>query len=153
MAHISIKGVVMTIGELCNRDTFIVQKEENIVEAARLMRVFNVGDLIVVSSAKEGNTPIGIVTDRDLVIKVVAESGDPQSVTVADIMSDKLVTGREKDGVYESIESMRRHGVRRLPVVDKDGYLAGILSVDDLLEFLGEEVNGLIGLVYKEQHA
>ncbi len=153
MALMSIKGVVMTIGELCNRDTFIVQKEENIVEAAKLMRVFNVGDLIVVSFSKKGNTPIGIVTDRDIVVKAVAENADTQSVTVADIMSDKLVTAKEEDGVYESIENMRRHGVRRLPVVDKDGYLAGILSVDDLLEFLGEEVNGLVGLVYKEQHA
>lgn len=143
----------MTVGELCTRDTFIVQKDENVLEAARLMRVFNVGDLIVVSSAKEGNTPIGIVTDRDIVIKAVAESADPQSLTVAEIMSDRLVTAKEEDGVSESIGSMRRHGVRRLPVVDKEGYLAGILSVDDLLEFLGEEVNGLIGLVYKEQHA
>lgn len=143
----------MTIGELCNRDTFIVQKEENILEAARLMRVFNVGDLIVVSSDKEGNMPIGILTDRDIIIKTVAENGDPQIVTVADIMSKELVTAKEEDGVYESIEKMRRHGVRRLPVVDKKGYLAGILSVDDLLEFLGEEVNGLIGLVYREQHA
>lgn len=142
----------MNIGELCNRDTFIIQKDETIVEAAKLMRVFNVGDLIVVSASKNGNTPIGIVTDRDIVLKVVADAVDAKSVKVSDIMSKALVSGSEEDGVYESIERMRVHGIRRLPVVDNEGYLAGIVSVDDMLEFLGEEVNALIGLVYKEQH-
>ncbi len=143
----------MTIGELCIRNTFIVHKDDTIVEAAKLMRVFNVGDLIVVDTSKEGNTPIGILTDRDIVVKVVADTADPQNVTVAEIMSKELVSGREEETLYEGIERMRKHGIRRLPVVDKKGYLSGILSVDDILEFLGEEVNALIGLVYKEQHA
>ena len=143
----------MKIGELCTRNTFIIQKDDNVIEAAKLMRVFNVGDLIVVMANKEGNTPIGIVTDRDIVVNVVADSADIQNVKVSEIMSKELVTGSEDDGVYESIERMRVHGIRRLPVVDKEGYLAGILSVDDMLEFLGEEVNALIGLVYKEQHS
>ncbi len=142
----------MTIGELCTRDTFIIGQDDNIVEAAKLMRVFNVGDLIVVDPSSDGNTPIGIVTDRDIVISVVADNADPQSVTVAEIMSKELVTGSEEDDLYSSIAKMRQHGIRRLPVVNKEGYLSGILSVDDILEFLGEEVNALIGLVYKEQH-
>ena len=143
----------MKIGELCTRNTFIIQKDDNVIEAAKLMRVFNVGDLIVVTANREGNTPIGIVTDRDIVVNVVADSADMQNVKVSEIMSKELVTGSEDDGVYESIERMRIHGIRRLPIVDKEGYLAGILSVDDMLEFLGEEVNALIGLVYKEQHS
>lgn len=142
----------MTIGELCIRNTFIVRKEDTVLEAAKLMRVFNVGDLIVVEAGQEGNTPIGIVTDRDIVVKVVADAADAHNVTVAEIMSKNLVSGREEENLYESIERMRQHGIRRLPVVDKEGYLSGILSVDDILEFLGEEVNALIGLVYKEQH-
>jgi len=151
MKYLYTKGSKMTIGELCIRDTFIIQKDQNVLEAAKLMRVFNVGDLIVVSMSKEGNTPVGIVTDRDIVLQVVADNADPQSLTVGEIMSKELVTGRENDGIYESIERMRTHGIRRLPVVNDKGYLAGILSVDDILEFLGEEVTSLIGLIYKEQ--
>ncbi len=153
MKYLLTKGSMMKIGELCIRDTFIIQKDDNIVEAAKLMRVFNVGDLIVVTTHKEGNTPIGIVTDRDIVMGVVADNADPQSVKVAEIMSKELVTGNEEDGIYESIERMRTHGIRRLPVINEEGYLAGILTVDDMLEFLGEEVSSLIGLFYKEQRS
>jgi len=142
----------MTIGELCIRDTFIVGEDDNIVEAAKLMRVFNVGDLIVVNQRSEGNTPVGIVTDRDIVVSAVADNANLQGVTVGEIMSGELVTGREEEDLYSGIALMRQHGIRRLPVVDKAGHLSGILSVDDILEFLGEEVNSLIGLVYKEQH-
>jgi CBS domain-containing protein len=144
---------MMTIGELCNRDTFIIDKNDTIEEAAKRMRVFNVGDLIVVSVTEKGNTPIGIVTDRDIVVGIVADNADAQDMKVSAIMSKELVTGSEEDPVYEGIEQMKQHGIRRLPVVDKEGYLAGILSVDDLLEFLGEEINSLIHLIYKEQHA
>ncbi len=153
MKYLLTKGVMMNIGELCNRETIIVQKDENIVEAARLMRRFHVGDLIVVIKSEDGNTPIGIVTDRDIVMEVVANNADPQTVKVSEIMSQELVTGSDEEGIYEIIERMRMHGIRRLPVVDKEGRLAGILSVDDILEFLGEEVDALIGLFYKERRS
>ena len=153
MEYLLTKGMMMNIGELCNRETIIVHKNENIVEAARLMRRFHVGDLIVVTKSEDGNTPIGIVTDRDIVMEVVANNADPQTVKVVEIMSKELVTGSEEEGIYEIIERMRMHGVRRLPVVDKEGYLSGILSVDDILEFLGEEVDALIGLFYKERRS
>jgi len=144
---------MMNIGELCNRETVVVQQDKNIVEAARLMRHYHVGDLIVVTKSEEGNTPIGIVTDRDIVMEVVANGANPKTVKVSEVMSRELVTGREDEGIYETIKRMRMHGVRRLPVVDKKGYLAGILAVDDILEFLGEEVDALIGLFYNEQRS
>lgn len=144
---------MMNIGELCNRETVIVRNDENIVEAAKLMRSYHVGDLIVVTKSADGNIPVGIVTDRDIVMEVVADSADPKTVKVAEIMSKELLTGSEEEGIYEIIGRMRMHGIRRLPVVDKEGLLVGILSVDDILEFLGEEVDALIGLFYKEERS
>ncbi len=143
----------MNIGELCNRETFIVLKDENIVEAAKLMRRYHVGDLIVVTKSKESNIPVGIITDRDIVMEVVANSADPKTVKVSEIMNQELVTAREDEGIHESIERMRMYGIRRLPIVDKEGCLAGILSVDDILEFLGEEIDALIGLFNKEKRS
>lgn len=153
MNYLHIKGVIMNIGELCNRETIIVLKDENIVEAAKLMRHFHVGDLVVVTKSKDNNIPIGMVTDRDIVMEVVANNADSQTITVADIMSEELVTASEDEDIHECIERMRTYGIRRLPIVDKEGYLAGILSVDDILEFLGEEVDALIGLFYKEKRS
>lgn len=153
MNYLLIKGVMMNIGELCNRETIIVLKDENIVEAAKLMRRFHVGDLIVVTKSEDVNIPIGIVTDRDIVMEVVANNADPKTVKVSEVMSQELVSAREEEGIHESIELMRTHGIRRLPIVDKEGCLAGILSVDDILEFLGEEVDALIGLFYKEKRS
>ena len=153
MEYLRIKGITMNIGELCNRETIIVLKDENIVDAAKLMRQYHVGDLIVVTKSEDGNRPIGIVTDRDIVMKVVANNAEPESIKVSEVMSQELVTASEENGIYESIERMRTYGVRRLPIVDKEGYLAGILSVDDILEFLGEEVDALIGLLYKEKQS
>ena len=143
----------MNIGELCNRETFIVLKDENIVEVAKLMRHYHVGDLIVVTKSEESNIPVGIITDRDIVMEVVANSADPKTVKISDIMSQELVTAREDEGIHESIERMRMYGIRRLPIVDKEGCLAGILSVDDILEFLGEEIDALIGLFNKEKRS
>lgn len=143
----------MNIGELCNRETIIVLKDENIVEAAKLMRHYHVGDLIVVTKSEESNIPVGIITDRDIVMEVVANSADPKTVRVSEIMSQELVTAREDEGIHESIERMRTYGIRRLPIVDKEGVLSGILSVDDILEFLGEEIDDLIGLFNKEKRS
>jgi CBS domain-containing protein len=153
MEYLLMKGIKMNIGELCNRETIIVLKDENIVEASKLMRHFHVGDLIVVTKSEDVNIPIGIVTDRDIVMEVVANNADPKTVKVSEVMSQELVTASEEEGIHECIERMRTYGIRRLPVVDKEGFLAGILSVDDILEFLGEEVDSLIGLFYKEKRS
>jgi CBS domain-containing protein len=94
---------------------------------------------------------VGIVTDRDIIVEVIATGLDPAVITVGDIMSQDLVVGRESDTVLETLEIMRFKGVRRLPTVDRDGQLVGIVTVDDLLEVLAEELNELARIVAREQ--
>jgi CBS domain-containing protein len=95
--------------------------------------------------------PIGIVTDRDIVVEVIATGLDPAVITVGDIMAQEIVVGRESDSVLETLEIMRFKGVRRLPTVGPDGQLIGIVTVDDLLEVLAEELSELAKIVAHEQ--
>jgi CBS domain-containing protein len=95
--------------------------------------------------------PVGIVTDRDAVVEVMATGLDPNTITVGDIMEQELVTARESEGVLETMQIMRYKGVRRLPIVGKSGELIGIVSIDDLLEVLAEEISELAKVVAREQ--
>ena len=142
----------MTIGELCNREVVVVNKGENALEAVKLMRQYHVGDVVVVEDEGDRKVPAGILTDRDIVIELVAEQVDPGSVTVEDVMSDQLLTVNESDELLDTMEQMRDKGVRRAPVVGKDGELVGILTLDDLLDFLAEALNGLVLLTGREQY-
>ncbi|WP_413437464.1 CBS domain-containing protein [Sulfuriferula sp. GW1] len=141
----------MAIGEICNREVIVVAPETTIGEAARLMRQHHVGDVIVVTEEGGRRKPAGIVTDRDVVVEVVATGLDPAALTVGDIMVPDLATIPEKTGVFEAIRYMRDQGVRRMPVVGEDGSLVGILALDDLLELLAEELGALSRLVAREQ--
>jgi len=141
----------MAVGEICNREVVVVQAGLSVAEAARLMRQHHVGDLVVVREHGGRNEPVGIVTDRDLVVEVMAAALDSSSLTVGEIMGQELVTVREDTGVFESIRYMRDKGVRRMPVVDARGGLAGIVTVDDLLDLLAEELAGLSKLAQVEQ--
>lgn len=141
----------MAIGELCNREVVIARREATILEASRLMRQYHVGDLIVVDEVAGKRVPAGIVTDRDVVLEVVSMGLDTSVLTVGDIMSPELAMVRESDGVFEAIRYMRGKGVRRLPVVDAQGALVGIVTLDDLLELLAEEMGELAKLVAKEK--
>lgn len=141
----------MPIGELCNRDVVFGTRDNTVAEAAELMRHHHVGDLVVVEEKLGQRLPIGMLTDRDLVVEVLAKNVAINDVTVGDLMSVGLVVARETDGVYETIQLMRSKGVRRLPVVGQKGELVGIISVDDLLELLAEEIAGLARLVSREQ--
>ena len=87
------------------------------------MREHHVGGLVVVKEKSGKRVPVGIVTDRDLVIEVIAEGVDMGDISVGDIMSDQLVTAREGDDLLETIKMMRARGIRRLPVIDDDGAL------------------------------
>jgi CBS domain-containing protein len=112
----------MTIGEICTRVTVFTTRETTVAEAAKLMRQHHVGSLVVVDEVKGGKrVPVGIVTDRDAVVEVMATGLDPKTITVGDIMAQELVTARESEGVLETMQIMRYKGVRRLPIVGKSG--------------------------------
>jgi len=120
-------------------------------EAAQLMRKHHVGDVVVVDQVNGREVPCGMVTDRDIVITVIAQGVDPEGVMLGDMMSSDIVVGRETDGVADTIQVMRTKGVRRLPIVDALGALVGIVTADDLLALLSEEMNSLTTLVAREQ--
>ncbi len=141
----------MPISEICNREVVIVQRNSTILETAQLMRQYHVGDVVVVEERGGIKVPVGIVTDRDLVVEVMAPTIDQMVVTVGDIMVSGLATVRDNGGVSETIEYMRAKGVRRMPVVDHNGGLVGIIALDDLLELLAEELLALARLVRHEQ--
>ena len=141
----------MSVGQLCNRDTVIIRKDESIVDAAKLMRAFHVGSVIVVEDVEGGVKPVGIATDRDLVVKILAAELDPGAVAVGDIMSYELATAHEADGLWDTMQRMRNRGVRRMPVIDAQGPLAGTLSSDDLLELLAEEFGQMVKVIGRER--
>ena len=142
----------MTVGEICTRNVVVTPRAEAIVDAAKRMRSSHVGDLIVVDNRNGRHIPVGIVTDRDIVISVVA--GDPDHINyllVSDVMSDELVTAGEHDSVETALNRMKEHGVRRLPILDADGALVGILTLDDVLHYLSAQQGELVALVACEQ--
>jgi len=142
----------MSVGEVCNRNVVFIDKEGSIVEAAQLMRSHHVGTLVVVDPSRGKHaSPVGIVTDRDLVIEIVAQEIDLNSATVGDVMSDHLVTVREDDDLLDTIKLMRSKGVRRVPVLAQDESLVGIISVDDIIDLLAEQLSDVVGLMLREQ--
>jgi CBS domain-containing protein len=123
----------MKTGEVCKRDVVAIEASGNLADASRLMRQAHVGSIVVVDGTQL-RRPVGIVTDRDIVVEVVAAGLDPNTLTVGEIMARTLAVAREEDDALVSLKTMRRRGVRRLPVVDSAGGLVGIVTLDDLLE-------------------
>jgi CBS domain-containing protein len=141
----------MSAGEYCNRDVVIVGAADSLRSAIQLMRTEHVGDVLVVEQVGGANTPIGILTDRDIVLEIVAQDIDIDSVSVGDVMSDQLVTVTEDTGLDDTLDVMRSHGVRRMPVIDRSGNLQGIISIDDVLEVVADQVQKLAILIKTEQ--
>ena len=143
----------MHIREICTNEATHCTRDETVQGAAMMMRQYHVGDVIVVDQFDGSRVPVGILTDRDIVVSVIAPGLDPASLLVGDIMTDDLLTARDTDDVYETIERMRLRGIRRVPVIDANGSLAGIVSADDLLEFLAEEMGELSRISpYQQAH-
>ena len=141
----------MAVGEICNREVVIAERVLSVVDAAQLMRKHHVGDLVVVEEKDGRRHPVGIVTDRDIVVEVVAAEVNPDALKVGDIMGPEVATVRESEGLFEALRYMRDKGVRRMPVVDREGGLVGILTLDDLLSLLAEEMTELAKLVSHER--
>jgi CBS domain-containing protein len=140
-------GAPMGIGEICTREVVFVNGDETVLEAVRLMRDHHVGAVVVVEKRDIRLLPVGILTDRDVAVRVVASERAPGAVRVSEVMTSPAHTAAEGDDVYGTIERMRAKGVRRVPVVDRAGSLVGILSVDDLVDLIAEEMANLAKLV------
>jgi CBS domain-containing protein len=141
----------MSIGELCNRAVTVLPRDASIREAVRLMREKHVGDVIVVDDEHGQRRPAGILTDRDVVIELVAKDVDLDAMTVADAMSNAVVTVRESEELDDTIDRMRVHGVRRMPVVDDKGALVGIVTLDNLIDVLTNHLSSLVLLTKRER--
>jgi CBS domain-containing protein len=141
----------MKVGEICNREVVVVDREAAILEAAQLMRRHHVGDVVVTEEREGLRVPVGILTDRDIVVELLAEQVPLEAVAVGDAMSSELLTVSEEEEVMDAIQRMRGGGVRRVPVVDHSGALAGILAVDDLIDLIAEQLSDLVKLIGNEQ--
>ena len=140
----------MRNSEVCTRDVVTVTRESSVTEAARMMRERHIGCVVVIESAASGY-PVGIVTDRDLVVEVLAAGIDPVAVTVGDIMSMPLVTARDDGDPLRTLKVMRIRGIRRIPLVDEEGRLTGIAALDDLLEVAGDALFDAVGAISSER--
>lgn len=144
-------GLIMKVGDVCNREVVCISGQATLLEASHLMREEHVGCLVVVEGEEDQAMPVGIVTDRDILLEVISEGVSLEKITVEDIMSSDLVTARKEDDFFEIIQKMRSKGIRRVPIVDGKMRLVGILALDDVFEILSSEMRNLSGVFVREQ--
>jgi len=142
----------MNIGSICQRKVITVRPSLELRGAAELMREQHVGFLIVLpAEPRAARVPVGVLTDRDIVVSVIAKKADPEALRVGDVMTARPVVVAEGDAVDTALKTMHRMGIRRLPVVDGRGELVGVVSLDDVLDFIAEEIENLSGAVRNER--
>ncbi|HUK33137.1 MAG TPA: CBS domain-containing protein [Vicinamibacterales bacterium] len=144
----------MAIGSICKRNVAVAPKGESIVDAAKRMRLLHVGTVVVVDQRDGKQVPVGILTDRDIVLSIVASDAEHLPfLTVSDAMSEDLLTAVEDTSLSDALKLMQERGVRRLPVVDRAGALAGIVTADDVIRFLADELSEVVKLMNHEERA
>ncbi|MFA9517914.1 CBS domain-containing protein [Halopenitus sp. H-Gu1] len=137
----------MPIQDLARDDVISASTDASVSELAQLMRDENVGSVVITNDG----TPVGIATDRDLTMRVLAEEADPNDQTAEDVMSGELCTVSPETGFYEVAAVMSENGVRRLPVCNEDDELTGIITADDLTELLADESEQLASVIQAQR--
>jgi CBS domain-containing protein len=138
----------MTTGSICTHRVITVDRQIDIAAAAAVMRDNHIGYLIVTDAG--GSSPVGVLTDRDIVVKVIAKDVDAHTLTVGDVMTPEPLTAAEDDGISETLHRMRRLGVRRVPVIGSRGQVTGVLSIDDVVDHLVSQLTDVAGSVRNE---
>lgn len=136
----------MPIESVARTGVMTAHRDQSAGNLATVMKEEDVGSVII----EDDDRPVGIVTDRDLVVEVLETRSDPSEVTAADIMTATPVTVDLDEGIFSAIGVMHEHSVRRLPVVDSDGRIAGIVTLDDLVVMLTDELDDLAGVIEAE---
>lgn len=129
------------LGKICTKPVVTASAQMTVDQAARAMRSKNVGALVVVNAGRL----VGMLTDRDIVVEVVARGMDPAEVRVGDVMVKKPVTIRQDLGIFDAARIFAKTGVRRLPVVTASGVLVGVITMDDVVMLLGNEMGHMAG--------
>lgn len=142
----------MKLGSICNRQVVTADTGSTAIELAKLMLQKHVGSVVITENKPEGECPIGIVTDRDLVLKVVARDVNPHSAIAEELMTRNLITGQTGDDVLDTMRHMRAHGVRRIPVVNHSQILVGIIALDDLIDVIVNELSELSNVISSSQY-
>jgi len=142
----------MTISDLCKRVVVTIHRGASAEDAARAMLASHIGNLVVVDPA-DTRKPVGIITDRDIAVKVVAQGLVPAQTPVGAVMSAPVVSLSQDDSFLEALDKMSAQGVRRAPVLDRDGRLKGLVSVDDLVPLLARELAKIGALIRHGQAA
>ncbi len=142
----------MLLDAFCMMDVACCSPRTTALEAAHLMRRKHTGDLVVIDDDEVRPAPVGIVTDRDIVVEVLAKGLDPAVTTVGSVIRTPVVVAQGTEDSSIVLERMRAHGIRRIPVVGTGGKLIGIVTVDDLLKRLAMEANLLTEIVSQEQN-
>ena len=135
----------MGVKSIARSSVVTVSPESTVLDASKLMAETNVGSVVVVDEGK----PVGLLTDRDIVVRVVKEN-KPYDTAVKDVMTADPVVINENDGLFEALEKVKNKGVRRYPVVDNEGKLTGILTLDDIVYLLGKEMGDIAQIIEKE---
>lgn len=147
-----VKGeLVVAIGEICSREVVFTGPDDSVASAAKLMRENHVGCLVVAEKQNGKRIPVGMLTDRDITVAVVAPGLDAEAILVGDVMSPEVLSVRDDAGIAETVELMRVRGIRRLPVTDTGGALIGLIAADDILALLAEEIAALAGMITREE--
>jgi CBS domain-containing protein len=144
----------MLLNSFCMLDVARCSPRTTVLEAAHLMRRHHTGDLVVVDDdgGEERLTPLGVITDRDIVVEVLAQGADPATTLVSQVMRTPVVIANAHEDSSMVLDRMRVHGVRRIPVVGNNGCLVGIVTADDMLKQLATDANTLTEIVSKEQN-
>jgi CBS domain-containing protein len=136
----------MTVNDLCSRDVDTATYDQSALDAARCMRDRQVGSIVVL----DGQRPVGILTDRDLTVRVLAAGLDPGTTRVSEVMTPSPTTVREETSIADAVGSMRAGRFRRLPVIRSDGRLVGILALDDVVAMAANELAQVGSLLRRE---
>jgi len=141
----------MNAGGFCNRIVTVAERSLSLVQAAQLMRDHHVGSLVVVDETGAGRLVVGMLTDRDIITAVIAQEVDPATLVVEDVMTSDVVTALEEDSLMDVLGLMRRKGLRRVPVTSADRVLQGLITLDDLLGILSEQLRAVVLAIEAEQ--
>jgi CBS domain-containing protein len=141
----------MNVADCCKRAVIAINAKADAAAAARLMREEHVGFLVVYRDGDELQKPIGVLTDRDLVLAVMARDVDPRAVTAEDVMTAQPLIANEADELSDMLQGMRLAGVRRVPVVDTRGALTGIMAIDDAIDLITGLMCDVAGSIKSEQ--